>query len=226
VAQVRPVLHSFVVLLQTGIAPPRATRQARVDNRRVWITCRLRLTIGGRYNFFMAQAGMLNSPAEMLIKLGISPEVSRQLAQQYDAERIDQVIEHFHAASETDSKKPGWIVSCLRGDWLAHILFSKDAPSDWETAGFRENRLLAGQGRFVNEVEQIINGLSRLQWEGFAEKAVRTTVDEWYKKLIFRNPTRSNWLLCEKVFALWKRNYQNTFEYHEHVARRTGSDQK
>jgi hypothetical protein len=173
----------------------------------------------------MAQAGTLNSPAEMLMKMGLSPEVSRQLAQQYDDERIEQVIEHFNAANKTDSKKPGWIVSCLRGQWLPHILFPKGAPPDWETAGFRENRLLAGQGRFVTEVEQVVSALSRIQWEGFAEKAVRTTEDEWYKKLIFRNPTRSNWLLCEKVFALWKRNYQNTPEYHEYVAMRTGNDQ-
>jgi hypothetical protein len=179
--------------------------------------------VGGAYHSSMPFAPTVYSPPELLIDEGIDFTLAHELAERYGAERIEQAIQCYFIASKIHDLRPEWIVNCLHGDWLPHVLF-RDKPPDRDSAERRENLLLCGKSAFVEAVEQVIGRLSRLEWEWLSGKVVMTEEDQWYKRQMFDNPTRSNWILCEKVYALWKRGYLGSDKYRPYLLARARGD--
>jgi hypothetical protein len=167
---------------------------------------------------FLSMSTVLTSNGlDLLLGMGLTTTQARELVRDHDAERIQQVIEHYRKTQEWRSLTPGWIVECLRRDWLPHLLFDSKTPPDRESIDQRANRLLAHQEDFVKSVERCVQGLSRIEWEWLSGEVIKTEEDEWYKKLIFRNPTRSNWRLSERVYSMVKRGALKSEDYQLHL---------
>jgi hypothetical protein len=164
---------------------------------------------------------------EMLLEAGVPREMSYELAQDYDAERITQAIQLFHKANETHNYPPTFIVKCLREDWLAFLLFEgKQVPPDTLSRERLSNLRLAKKDDYIRQVEICVKKLARYEWEYLAGEAVRDenhfAVDDYYKCTMFRNPTQSNWILCEKVEALHRWGYLDGKGFQAYLEMRRG----
>jgi hypothetical protein len=98
--------------------------------------------------------------SEALTAAGVQREMAFELAQDYDAERIAQAIEHYKKANETHNYPPTFIVKCLREDWLPFILFEgRRVPPD-ALSGERLSNLRCGQKQdYIRQVEACIKKL-------------------------------------------------------------------
>src|SRR5258706_7553018 len=84
----------------------------------------------------------------------------------------------------------------------------------------KENRALTPDGpQFIRTVERVVRELGFWDWRYLVDHAVVTTDDSAYRRSYFENPTRSNWLLCEKVYALWKKNLLAKPEFEQYLRR-------
>lgn len=158
------------------------------------------------------------SPAESLIDIAVETETVRDLADRYDAQRIEKAIEHFYAVSRKRRIDPNWIVWCLREDWLPHPLFDDSTPSDTASRDRCERLMLGGRRGLVRTVGEAVDRFSPFEWEGPTAKIVREERDKWYKRLMFENPTRSNRILAEQAYALFRRGYLESDEFAEKTA--------
>jgi hypothetical protein len=168
-----------------------------------------------------------SGPLEMLIEAGVPREMACELAQDYDAERIAQAIQHYGKANETHNYPPTFIVKCLREDWLPFILFEgRRVPPDALSRERLSRLRLVQKEDYIRQVEACVKKLGRYEWEYLASAAVRNenhfAIDNCYKCAMFRNPTQSNWILCEKVEALHRRGYLNGQGLQRYLEKRRG----
>jgi hypothetical protein len=168
--------------------------------------------------------GVLNAfgVVDLLLAMGVEGDTAYELSLEYDWERIEQVITHYKKLREMRALGPWWIVSCLRGDWLPHLLYyGVILPCDRYGMNRLENLLLGGSAGFVDNVVHMVGNLTKLEWEGLAAEVVRREESKSFKREMRRNPTKSNWILCEKVYALHNRGYLRGAQYEDYLRRRT-----
>src|SRR5579864_400004 len=130
----------------------------------------------------MVQAVATPRPFQMLVDLGVPRDAAYSLADEYDDERIAQSIRHFQVVAAIRDLDPGWIVHCLRNDWLPHPLFKNDPPPDRDSLNRRSNLLLARSQDYLQAVQSCVTALTRFEWEGLTAVVVRDEDDDWYKR--------------------------------------------
>lgn len=153
---------------------------------------------------------------------GIPYLQAERLSREHDLERIQQAIEHRAAAAEQQSKSigPFWLIHCLDDDWLATILFPQDPPMNQWGIDRRAALKTNGMGDLIRKIDDAVRGLGFWEWRFLAEKALRILEDDIYRRTFFRNPTKSNWHLCEMVYNLWKRNALASQEFKNYLSNR------
>lgn len=163
---------------------------------------------------------LTNSPVELLTQRGIARDAAFELSNEFEVERIEQVIAHYDKLNEFRPRNSSWIVSCLRFDWLPFILFQGKTPPDRNSIERKTNLVLGRKLDYVQGVERRVGMLTRFEWEWLAGEVVKKEEDDCYKRQMFKNPTKSNWILCEKVDSLVRRDYLKRDEYKRYLEAR------
>jgi len=159
---------------------------------------------------------------ELLNEEGVQGDTAYRLAREHLLWRIAQAIEHKRVQEERKETtfSPNWLVMCLDQDWIPFILFSEDPPPNPDTERIKENLALNPDGpQRIRTIERVVRELGFWEWRYLVDRALATTDSGDYRRWFFENPTRSNWLLCEKAYGLWKRNLLAHPEFDNYLKR-------
>jgi hypothetical protein len=164
----------------------------------------------------------LASRLEALEEVGVYGRVANRLACKHSLWRIDQAIRHMGAEEKRRGTElgPNWLVRCLDENFIPLLPFRRRLRPDPFTLEQRRNRALTSEGRqFIQMVQRAIKELDFLQWMFLVHEAIESMEDEYYRRIIFHNPSRSNWFLCEKVYGVLSRNLLTTAMFSEYLDR-------
>jgi hypothetical protein len=152
-----------------------------------------------------------NSPAarlEALEEAGVYGRIAERLADEHPLWRIEQAIQYMRAAEARIGRRlsPNWLVHCLDGNRIPLSLLARRSRPARFTQDRRMDRALTAKGRqYIETVRCAIKELDFWQWAFLVHEAIASTEYDFYRRLFFENPNRSNWLLCAKVYEVSRR---------------------
>ena len=142
----------------------------------------------------------------LLESRGIKGKVAIDLASQHERHRIEQAVEHLDLESMRKEivNPSGWLVACLKGDYRPPAPPANARKFEARNDERKRHLTYTEQGRaHILAVETKIGMLDDAEFRQAAVGIIREATDE-YRDLYLSNPSRSNWLLCERVFARLK----------------------
>lgn len=143
-----------------------------------------------------------NPAVALLAAHGIKNPTLENLAKNYPLDQIKAAITRFQIEQlRTTLKNPqGWLVRCIEEgfDTAVQSANDRDRQRDKER---RSNLMLTQKNKeYVKDLEIMIDKMDDLVFFELAKEVIRSSEGD-SKEHYLRNPTKTNFLLCEKVFT-------------------------